>query len=161
LRNPLICIVIRAQRNQKGTNEYFPRKVDREEEIHSDPMARAILMGVGCLFASSEAFSLPPTADDSRFSRRAAIAAAVALVPLASQPALAATTCLGKCPEDPQKVAERRAIQTGTSSATPPTFAALVAQSIQQREDALGMSLSEDDKKKIVEKVRAAYPGVK
>ena len=41
------------------------------------------------------------------------------------------------------------------------TFEELVAQSIQKKEDTLGMSLSEEEKIALRERVRAAYPGTR
>ena len=74
-----------------------------------------------------------------------------------------AETCLGKCadPEAERKAAERRAIQQGSSSKPPPSFAEMVAQSIAQREASLGMSMSDNEKSALEAKMRAAYPGVK
>ena len=51
-------------------------------------------------------------------------------------------------------------MHAGTSAAPPPTMAGLIAKSIQEKEDVLGMSLSEAEKQKVEERVRAAFPGL-
>lgn len=93
--------------------------------------------------------------------RRSILAASIPVSAIAS-PALA-ESCLGKCP-DPNaeaKAAERRAIQTGSKSAGKPlTFAEMLEKSVKQREETLGMSLSEDERKELEQKMRLAFPGV-
>ena len=95
-------------------------------------------------------------------SRRSAVMGFTALAPAVLAPHIAsAETCLGKCPEDPEKAAARRALQNGSQAkAMPATFAELVAKTIEQKENTLGMSLSEAEKKQVEERVRKAYPGV-
>ena len=90
-------------------------------------------------------------------SRRSALAGGLA----ALTPQIASAACLGKCPEDPAKAEARRAIQQGSGAKPPPTMAEMIEQSIAQKEATLGMSLSEDEKKQVEAKVRAAYPGIK
>ena len=52
-------------------------------------------------------------------------------------------------------------LQNGSQAkAMPATFAELVAKTIEQKENTLGMSLSEAEKKQVEERVRKAYPGV-
>merc|ERR1711879_1116389 len=85
---------------------------------------------------------------DGNIVRRRSVAAglaALAPVVLTARATAAAQNqvCFGKCPEDPSKAAERRAIQQGSGSKPPPTFAELVEQSIKQKESTLGMSLSD------------------
>ena len=70
----------------------------------------------------------------------------------------------GKCkPTEAEleaKAAQRKAAQSG-SSMKAFTFEELVQQSIQKKEDTLGMSLSDEEKNQLRERVRAAYPGTK
>ena len=121
-------------------------------------MRACLLCVLACLVVPTTSLRI----DSSRLtslSRRSAIAG-IAPIALAGSVS-AADTCFGKCPEDATKRAERLAVQLGTSAAVPPTIEQLIQKSIQQRENTLGMELSDGEKEKIAEKVRAAYPGVK
>ena len=116
------------------------------------------LVLIGSLIAHAGALrNLPITS--VKVDRRSAAAGVAALV---FTPRLTlADTCLGKCPEDPEKKAQRLAIQQGLGSKPPPSLALLIAETIEQKEKTIGMSLSEDEKKELEAKVRQAYPGVK
>eukprot|EP00966_Prymnesium_polylepis_P078165 1811812-Prymnesium_polylepis.1 len=114
---------------------------------------------IAFLAVAVDALRVTPTA-----AGRRSIVAAAAIVPAAfiiPQALAGDQVCFGKCAEDPARAAERRAIQQGSSTKTPPTFALLVEQSIAQKEKTLGMSLSEEEKKQVEDKVRLAFPGVK
>ena len=95
--------------------------------------------------------------------RRAAVARFAALGAVgAAAPALA-DTCVGKCadPLAAEKAAKRLEMATGRGATPPPTIAEMVQKSIDQQENVLGMSLSDAEKAKLEEKVRASYPGIK
>ena len=116
-------------------------------------------MALFALMSGASALELTPT-----ISRRSLVTGCAGLAPFAlarGRATAADQVCFGKCPEDPAKAAERRAIQNGSSNKPPPTFAQLVEASITQRENTLGMSLSDEEKAQIEAKVRAAYPGTK
>jgi hypothetical protein len=103
-----------------------------------------------CLTAPGEALRVP-------VSRRS-VSTLATLLPA---PAFA-EACMGKCadPDAERKAAERRAIQMGSSSGKPDSFASMVEKAVAQREAALGMSMSDSEKKALEVRMRAAYPGV-
>ena len=80
---------------------------------------------------------------------------------LTSLTLLRAGKCKPTAAELEAKASKRNAAQANTSSLKPMTFEELVAQSIQKKEDTLGMSLSEEEKAALRERVRAAYPGTR
>ncbi|KAL3909011.1 MAG: hypothetical protein SGPRY_009577 [Prymnesium sp.] len=127
-------------------------------------MVRVIAWLLGCLVGSAGGVQLSAGGRSEVDRRSVVVSTLAAFAPglLAVQAASAADqVCFGKCPEDTARKAERLAIQQGTSSMKPPTLAELITQSVEQREAKLGMSLSDEEKKQVESKVRAAFPGVK
>lgn len=125
---------------------------------------RALLLLSILAHASGFVPGAAPGAAVDALGRRSAfkLAALGTLAAVAAPSPALAEFCSGKCkdPDAEAKAARRKELQLGTSSAPPPTIAGLIEKSIQQQEDVLGMSLSDAEKQKIEERVRAAYPGI-
>ena len=91
-------------------------------------------------------------------TRRSAITGLLGSAALPVAPAFAA--CLGKCPEDPAKVAERLAAQQASVSSAGVSIEQRIANSIAQKEKTQGgMELSDSEKARIEASIRAAYGG--
>ena len=113
---------------------------------------------VVALALAAPAAALRVSVSTSRRSALTGLVAGSALVAVPAAPALAA--CLGKCPEDPAKVAERLANQQAAQSSSPITMEQRIANSIAQKEKMQGgMELSDSEKARVEASVRAAYGG--